>query len=338
MAVLFTPAVLEQAAEIMRKHHRAIAAAIYGKDSVLEEDWDLAVKLGLVDPSADAETINEQLYTFGMVLAHTDHAARQSRYGWTASQWLEEIARNPVPMTSTEERSAKYAKAKAARFVVGLGNRVNAKLGTVMIEADAKLDRELRTTIRDVIAARYGDDAAAKRMKKRGVDLDLGDEFFEQSFRTTINRVRSDLGHATKDWARDLHRIAQTEAVEAFHRGQVDEWTEEEREQAISSERAPKQIYAYRVPQPNACRYCRQLYTEGGYPKIFTLSDLQGNGNNYGKKRAAWRPIVGATHPWCACDLLRLPKYVELPASWRSGQPAPSVIGSDGMLVLPGSP
>ena len=120
-----------------------------------------------------------------------------------------------------------------------------------------------------------------------------------------------------------------------WNHGQVDEWDRMERDQAEEEKAPPRRTLVYRVPTPAACSSCRDLYTSGGSPRIFEMSELQGNGTNYKVKRANWKPIVGATHPYCVCDLQRLPAYVKMPAKWRSGESAPIVVGSDGLLVLP---
>lgn len=335
MSILLDPTVMRAAAEILDRHHRAAAAAIYGKDALSPDDWDLAVKIGLVNPTSDPDTLNAQIYRMGVILAHMDQAERQSRFGDTPEQWLEEVARNPVPMTETEERAARYASRKAAQFVTGLGSRATSAVNTILIEEDARLSSEFRSAIRDAVAANFGDDEAQQRMKERGLKDGLSDDFYDNAFRGTINRLRSDIGNATGQWRRDLDRIARTEVIEAWNQGQADEWSRMEMDRAEETETPPKEARVYRVPSPTACAACERLYTEGGYPRIFNLGDLQANGTNYKVKRADWKAIVGATHPYCVCDIQRLPTYVKLPPSWRSGAAAPKVIGSDGLLVLP---
>lgn len=338
MSVLFSESVMQAVAEILAKHHRAVAAAIYGKEALAQADWDLAVKLGLVNASATGETLNSQVYRFGMLLAHMDQAERQSRYGDSPAKWLEEIERNPLPMTTTEASAAKYASHKAAQYVVGLGRRASATIGTSLINEDARLSSEFRESIRDAVAANFGDDDAQQRLAARGVKQGLPDDFFENAFRGSTKRLRSDLGHLTQQWARDLERIARTETTEAWNQGQVDEWDRMSLETAEATEKPPVEPLVYRVPSPTACSDCLRLYTaspSGGPIRIFRLSDLQGNGTNYKLKRADWKPIVGATHPYCVCDIQSLPTYVRMPVGWVSGQPAPSVIDDDGFLVLP---
>ena len=69
---------------------------------------------------------------------------------------------------------------------MGLGNKVDQATGQLLIEADAQLRDKLRGEIRD---------ATAENIAKR----------------ESVKKLKSTLGHATKDWARDWDRIAITE-------------------------------------------------------------------------------------------------------------------------------
>lgn len=340
MSIVFTEPVLRAASEILEKYHRAVAVAIYGKDSLSPADWDLAVKLGLVDPKAVGAALSEQIYQFGVVAAHMDHATRQTRYGSTAADWLAEVAKHPTPLTTMETKAAAHANHRAAQFVVGLGRRAATSMHTTVLVEDAKLSNAFRSAIRDVVSARFGDDDAQQRLNKLGDDKGLGDDFFKDAYRATIKKVRSELGHATGEWTRDLERIAHTESVESFNHGEADEWQTQAQQEAEEDEKPMKPVRAYRVPSPTACSYCRRLYTtsasNGGDLRIFYLSELLANGTNFKTKRADWKPIVGATHPFCACDLQRLPTYIQMPKGWKSGEPAPTIIDPEGFAVIDG--
>ena len=336
MSILFTEQVMRQAAEILDKYHRAASAAVYGKDALSTKDWNEAVRLGLINPKAAAETLSSQVYRYGVLIAHMDQAQRQSRYGTTGAQWLAEIAKNPTPMTTLEQNAAAYANHRAAQFVVGLGRRATSTLGTTVLVEDAALSNEFRSIIRDVLSARYGDEASQQRLDQLGIDKDLPEDFFKNTFRSSLKRLRSKLGNATGNWERDMERIAATESIEAFNQGQADGWQTEAAEEAVENEEPQKEVLCYRVPSPSACTYCLRLYTTsgsyGGDVRVFYLSDLSANGNNFNTKRSDWKPIVGATHPFCACDLQRLPPYIRMPKGWKSGDSAPSVVDPDGTM------
>lgn len=334
MRALFTADLMRDAAAILEKYHRAVAVTLYGRDALSEEDWQQAVQLGLIDPDADDEILAQQVYSFGVLLAHLDQSERQSRYGATGEEWLAELDRNPIPMTTVEQSAAKYARQRAAQFVTGLGDRAASAVSSAILAEDAVLSSDLRSAMRDAVAAKFGDSDAQDRLTERGTTAGLPDDFYDGAFRATTKRLRSDLGHLTQMWSRDLERIARTETTEMWNQGQTDEWDRIAQEEAEETETPPKPVYVYRVPTPTACSSCVKLYTVGGNIRIFELSSLESNGNNFKTRRADWKPIIGATHPYCVCDIQRLPKYVMLPKDWSDGQPAPSVIGSDGLLVL----
>ena len=94
-----------------------------------------------------------------------------------------------------------------------------------------------------------------------------------------------------------------------------------------------KDILVYRSVRPDACRHCKTLYTVNGTPRVFTLADLESNGpTNAGKRRPDWKPVNGSTHPWCSCVTIRLSRFVEVPAGWKSGETMPKVLGPEGYI------
>jgi len=336
MAVLITPDVARQAAAILEKWHTAVAVAITGEDAVSPDAWKLAVDLGLVDPNDSRQGKLHDLYLFGAFLGHVEEAGQaKERYGTTVDEFLAAVAKHPVARTETEERAAAFVSRAAAQHIVGLGNRVGAKVGSTLIESDRALDRKLRRTVRDVVAARFGDDDALSRLKLAGIDKDLDDEFFDDEFRGTVQRMVSDIGHLTDDWSRDLHRIAQTEGHTAVSEGLKESWKAQEERAAKRQERAPDALKVYKIPRPGACKHCLRLHLDGDNPRIFILDDLETHGTNVGRKANDWRAVVGSTHPWCGCALVRLPRYIDMPRGWRPGEAAPTVVGSNGRLVIP---
>lgn len=298
MPVLITPEVAQDIAKIIREHHAAVAAVLYGPEAVSKADWEAAVKLGLVDPSKP-EAIFEALHVYGALLAHVDQAELQSRYGTTLADFMAEISKNPIPQTKVEHHSADYMRTRGAQYIVGLGNKKGAKVGTKLIEADQQLDRFMRGTIRDVISARFGDDEAALRIKKLGVDKGLPDDFFDDQFRSTIREQVSDIGHLTEDWARDLQRIVQTETHGAVQEGQQESWTEQEEELAQDQKRTPRKLKAFKLPRPDACKHCIRLHLEGAEPRVYYLDEITANGTNVGRKAPDWLIVIGSIHPWC---------------------------------------
>ena len=336
MPILITPEVARDIAKIIRDHHGAVAAALFGKDSVSAADWEMALNLGLILPGSDVAAIAEGLHTYGAMLAHLDQAAMQSRYGMTLDQIQAEIERNPVPQTVAEHYAAQSNAHRGAQAIVGLGDKIGASVGGSLIETDHELERFMRGTIRDVVSAAHGDDEAARRIRESGAAMGLSDDFFDGQFRSTVDRQASDIGHLTGDWTRDLQRIVQTESHNAVNSGVAESWIEQEDQAAQREERSTNEVLVFKLPRPDACRYCNGLYLDGGIPRIFHLSSLRANGTNVGKRRADWMPVEGATHPWCGCTIHRVPAILSMPRGWKPGASAPSVIGAGGQLVIPG--
>lgn len=332
MAVLVTPAIAQEIAEIIRQHYGALAGILYGKDAVSEADWEAAKRLGLVDESMAQPVVAEALHAYGAMLAHLDQADHQSRYGTTLADFMAEIAREPVPQTEIEHLSAKAVRQRGAQAVTALGRRAVERAGQVIIEHDAELGEKIRGTMRDVIAARFGDDEAARRVREAGAEQGLDEEFFARQFRTTIDRQVSDIGHLTGEWTRDLERVVQTESHNAVQQAMKESFIEQERTAAQAEGRAAREVLVYKLPRPDACRYCIALHLDGGVPRIFKLSEL--DADNVGRTKAQWQAVVGAVHPYCSCSLHRVPSILRMPEGWRSGQAAPSVIGLGGQLVM----
>ena len=69
---------------------------------------------------------------------------------------------------------------------------------------------------------------------------------------------------------------------------------------------ADTQVYKKVVNDGSLCQWCRRFYMrKDGSPIIYSLSELQANGTNEGKPKSAWKPVLGATHPHCRCQLHR---------------------------------
>lgn len=329
---LITPKVARDLAKIISEHHAAIAAMLYGKEAVAPEEWKIAVGLGIVDPD-DPKGLASSLHSYGALLAHLDQAQHQERYGTTLAELKEEIEENPVPQTEVEHQASQFMLDRGAQLIVGLGAKNGHNLIAELQEYDEDLDVRMRGIIRDVISARFGDSDAQERMKALGVADGVGEEFYDGEFRKSIKGMVSDVGHAAKDWARDIKRIVQTESHSAIQEGMKESWTEQEEKLAGEHEEPPKKILAFKLTRGDACSHCDELHTQSGAPRIYYLDELTGNGTNAGRKAHEWRAVVGSTHPHCYCTLHKVPRMLEMPEGWKSGDAAPTVIGPGGAIL-----
>jgi len=189
-------------------------------------------------------------------------------------------ARRPVPL-SIEERAARdWARMSAATHITGLGDRFSGDFTTRAVEEDRAQRKRYEKVVREAVST------SAKK-------------------RTSWRSIASEIGQKTGDWSRNLGRIAATESQGAMQAGIVEGLKKRE-------QKKPEEIYVAKQPAPDACDDCVRLHlvgaTRGAPPRIFKLSDLEANGTNIGKTRPAWQAVVGATHPWCGCDLVHVPE------------------------------
>lgn len=111
-----------------------------------------------------------------------------------------------------------------------------------------------------------------------------------------VRDIVSEIGHASKDWSRDLGRIAETELQDAFEYGKAI---------ALYEEAGEGKKY-YKTPFPGACKHCIKLYLTQGVdsePILFTYQELLENGTNVGRKTKDWKAVLGTVHPFCRCPL-----------------------------------
>lgn len=118
-------------------------------------------------------------------------------------------------------------------------------------------------------------------------------------------KFRQRLIEKTQDWNRDWHRVSHTELWEAKCQGEAQAIMHGE--SVLSRDKA--ETIVYKSPNPDACPKCKELFLEadGVTPKTFNIQDLIANGDNVGKKRADWKPVIGCVHPNCHCVLMVKP-------------------------------
>lgn len=112
----------------------------------------------------------------------------------------------------------------------------------------------------------------------------------------SIIQLSSALKEKTKDWNRDMDRIADYAAHTAYDYGRATQLIEQ----------YGQDVEVYKQVYEGACKHCIKLYTTSGIgsePIVFKLTQLIDNGTNIGKKVIDWSPVVGATHPFCRCQI-----------------------------------
>lgn len=265
--MLLTPEQLQEIRKIIEDHHDAFVVNTIGSDTVPPEVLERLQELGLVDTKV--ESIRDS-YIYGQLVAMLQ-SNKIANMGY--NEFKQHLRKNPVPLSEAETHALHMAQQNAGQYCKGLGNRVNVATGDILIEADRALRARTEGIIRDATALNI-------------------------ARRETVQKLKSDLGWATKDWARDWKRIAVTEKNNAMQLGVADYYRDE----------YGGDVLVARRPMPSACQHCKRLYLgPDGQPRIFKLSDLEANGTNVGRKASDWLPVAGSTHPWCQCQTIRVP-------------------------------
>lgn len=268
---LWSPEQLERVRAVIAKWHAAIALHVFGVKS-LPPDLVKDLRGAGIDVS-DAPQLVRDAFAYGQLLAVLRNPALAEKSPAEIAKLVEE-RHLALALTSTEKAAIEMAEKHAAQYVVGLGARVTSSVMGLVTGAEANLPP---STMREVIQ-----DATARNLARRG----------------TVDRLKSDLGHAAEDWSRDWQRVAVTETNNAVQEGTA----------AVLERQHGEDVRVSKVPRPGACRDCLSLYLDvDGNPKVFKLSELRANGSNVGRRRTKWLPVVESTHPFCRCSLVRLP-------------------------------
>jgi hypothetical protein len=106
--------------------------------------------------------------------------------------------------------------------------------------------------------------------------------------------IAREIARLTGDWSRNFTKSVSYISHTAFNEGRA----------AIIEKKDGKDAKVWFRVQDDACQSCIRAYLTkgaGSPPKIFTLSEIIGNGTNIGRKQADWLPTLGAMHPHCRC-------------------------------------
>lgn len=256
---LLTAEQLEKLRQIIRDASTSLAISTTGME-VPEHELQRLVTEGYIDPD-DLHNIVLDSYEYGRLMAQLPRAKEMSY-----QKFINYLAKNPVELTDQEKRAFEFLQGRAGQFCVSLGTRYE---GEVTLAA-ADMDQELAEAFRYTLQSEAGR-ATARR--------------------ETIGRLTTRLRQMSDDWARDWGRIASTESHIAHQMGFIEDL----------AERYGQGEGMAKIPEESACPDCRRLYLDAnGRPRVEPVEWWQGQGvANYGLKRADWRPVMGAMHPWC---------------------------------------
>lgn len=272
--MLITPEQVTELFGLMDHYLLFFLAQNVGLDYLSESEKALLLAHGIdvtaIDPNQSALV---QAFKFGILSDALGHEkVKNMDYG----KFKKFLASGEfLPLSETEEQTLQHLKLRAFSDIKGLGNKVQTATGQLLIEADQQQRAAYEKTIRS---------AATQAVANR----------------ESVQWLASELGHRTRDWARDFRRISDFVLHEAFDHG---------RAAAIETDFGADAL-VYKDVYKGACKHCIRAYLSGGIgsaPLVFKLSVLRSNGSNVGRKTADWKPVLGPHHPWCRCTIHRLP-------------------------------
>lgn len=261
-----------------------------GPAAIPPEALQRLIDRGLLTPdilaqiqAGDAPALLDDAMLTGLFLSRLGEVGEDAAT-WNDDQWEAEIKRRPLPLTSEDTDAVAIARRGVGIYGQGLANRVEDGVGKIIIE---HLDADRTRAI-------VGDDARRERILAgvsdavaEGAEMGLG-------ARTIASRILD----VTEEGARDLLRFATTEATNVH---------EQAKARDLSRRRGDPLVY--KRPRRGCCKDCERLYLrDDGHPRVFRLSEITDNGNNFGRKRDEWLATIDATHPWCSCSLHYMPE------------------------------
>ena len=273
--MMFTKQQVEDVLRVMDYHYSFVIMMNLGVDALSSADVDLLKSFGInIKDYDNLFPVYNQMFYLGKLASLL---GEQQLRGIDFKDLQQHINSGQyISLTSQEKRQLDVSKRKTYTHLKGLANKSKDYMSDLILEKE----KILRTEYEKVIQGEL----------ERGV-VD----------RKTTQSIVSDIGHHMKDWQRDWGRIVETEMNNIYQEGKAEEMLD----------RYGEDVLVYKDVYPKACRHCIRLYLKGGIggePRVFKLIELMANGDNLNKKVDNWKAIVGSTHPFCRCDLRRLPK------------------------------
>lgn len=197
-----------------------------------------------------------------------------------------QIRDDPQVITEAQREAVSILRSRMGQHVRGLGDRLDALTGHILVDVDDNLRRRRLTKLQREVSGGLDEPVAAQEV---------------------ASRLRSAIPELKRDWMRTAH----TEMHNA----------KEESKAIVLAHRSPtRDPRVFKRPRPDACRFCVLLYLKPDKitPRVFRLSELLANGTNVGrragqpsrsgKSRTEWKATIGAVHPFCQCELHVLPE------------------------------
>lgn len=268
--MIFTPDQVEELIKVIRFQHVLFGVDIAGIDVLSNSEIQLLRSYG-VDPSTILKDlpVAEQAFQFGrLASALGNYDTKKVKY----PDFLKFVrGGGHRALSEAELRTLEIIKSRSYAAIKGLGSRIESETTQIIGTTEATRRAEYEDVLRDTLA--------------EGVKN-----------RQSVAEIVSELGHKTGDWDRNLGRIVDTEMHNAYEEGRAAEL------RSVNGD----SVKVYKDVYDGACKWCIKLYLTkgiGSAPIVFTLSSLEANGTNIGKKTSDWKATVGGVHPHCRCTM-----------------------------------
>ena len=283
---------LQKIVDIIEKRYNSLLIAIDGKD-ILEPKQLKELEDAGIDVS-NTDSILETIYKYNRLNNQLDENRPKTLKAIKKQQKTTKTLINTKAMDLTLDKSRESIKS----IVGDLKNKTHK---TVLAAINEERESNLEDTLKTIV----------------------NKDAIKESFKTdSINRIKQKLRSSSPDANRDWKRVAVTESSDIVGLASANRVAE------ANPDKDWEDIYVYRiiVNDVATCQWCRKFYQDSdGTPKVYRFSTLLANGSNYGKKKSAWLPVSGATHP-----NTRTSQIIELKPGWSlKGQGSQEFMGKE---------
>lgn len=267
---MFTKKQVDEILDIIEFNTTFFIGGNLGKDSLKQEDLDILQKFGVKkDYFTEEITSYDKSYYLGKLSSILKEQTKKIDY----NNFKKYIQRGQyIPLTPLDKQVLSHLKSTTYSHIKNLERGI--KTDILGIINASEIDHRL-----------YYEDLIKEEITRTVTEKD------------SVKSVVSKIGEKTKNWERDLGRIAETEMQNAYSYGKFNEFITKYKDRDI---KIFKEVY------PGACKHCIKLYLTkgvGSQPILFTPQQLLENGNNIGRKPEEWKAVIPATHPFCRCNI-----------------------------------
>lgn len=280
--MVFTTAQIQELVSIISDYHVLTIAEFVGINYLSVEELEVLVSFGLNIDSLPQPNVNDA-FGFGQLSYALQFANENSILQKMSYPQFKRYIKSAggIPLNEKEMTALSFMQKQAHSDIKGLGNRIiqnvqqsannSEQEAYIAIESDAKLRAKYESIINEET--------------QKTILL-----------RESAGYLASSLKGITGDYSRDFNRISDYVMHSAYQYGRLSE------AQKLGGER--DDLRYYKQVYGGACKHCIKAYLTDGLgsePKLFTYEEILKNGSNIGRKE--YLPVVGATHPFCRCEL-----------------------------------